>query len=211
MTLKMTCIIGEGTDLKWQVMSSENNWDLMKLHKSFSLLVPSDGLSRVFSSTTVQRHQFFSSLPPLLESKESKPVNLKGNQPWLLFGRADAEADAPVMWPPDLHSWLIGRDPDAGKGWRQEEKGTTGDDIVGWHHWMWVWVNSGGWWWTRSLVYCSPWGCRVGHDWRNELNWLNWCHVQLFTTSLTMACQDPLSSAISWGAQIHANWVADAI
>ena len=173
MTLKMTCMIGEGTDLKWQVMSSENNWDLMKLHKSFSLLVPFDGLSRVFSSTTAQRHQFFSSLPPLLESKESKPVNLKGNQPWLLFGRADAEADAPVIWPPDSHSWLIGKDPDSGKGWRQKEKRVTEDEMVGWHHWfnrheLGQPLGDGDG--QGSLACCSPWDHEFGHD-LAEMTW----------------------------------------
>ena len=165
MTLKMTCMIGEGIDLKWQVMSSENNWDLIKLHKSFSLLVPSNGLSRVLS-TTVQKHQFFSSLPPLLESKEIKPVNLKGNQPWILFGRADAKAEAPIIWPPDSNSWLIGKDPDAGKDWRQKEKRVTG-----WDGWMasltqqtWTSTNSGRWWWTGKPGVLQSWGHEFGHD-----------------------------------------------
>ena len=68
-----------------------------------------------------------------LESK-IKPVNLKGNQPWILFGRTDAEAEAPVLWPHDANSWLIGKDPDTGKDWRQKEKRVTEDDMVGWHH-----------------------------------------------------------------------------
>ena len=62
------------------------------------------------------------------DSKEIKPVNLKGNQPWLLFGKTDAEAEAPILWPPDTKSQLIRKDPDAGKDWRQEEKGTTEDE-----------------------------------------------------------------------------------
>ena len=70
----------------------------------------------------------------LLDSKEIKPVNPKGNQPWILIGRTDAEA--PVLWPPDGNSWLIGKDPDAGKDWRQEEKGMTEDEMVAWHHWL---------------------------------------------------------------------------
>ena len=70
-----------------------------------------------------------------LNSKETKPVNPKGNQPWIFIGSTDAEAEAPVLWPPDLKkSQLIGKDPDAGKDWGQEEKGTTEDEMVGWHH-----------------------------------------------------------------------------
>ena len=71
-----------------------------------------------------------------LDYKEIKPVNLKGNQPWLFIGRTDAEAEAPILWPPDVKNWLIGKDPDAGKDWRQEEKGTTKNEMVGWHHWL---------------------------------------------------------------------------
>ena len=65
-----------------------------------------------------------------LDSKEIKPVNPKGNQPWIYIGRTDAEAEAPILWPPDVKSRLIGKDPDAGKDWRQEEKGMTEDEIV---------------------------------------------------------------------------------
>ena len=103
-----------------------------------------------------------------LDSKV-KPVNLKGNWPWILVGRTDAEAETPILWPPNVKNWLIGKDPDAGKDWGQEEKGT-----VGWHHWLdgheseqapGVGDGQGG------LVCCSPWGRRVGHDWATELNW----------------------------------------
>ena len=65
-----------------------------------------------------------------------KPVNLKGNRAWIFIGRTDAEAEAPTLWPPDTKSWPIGNNPDAGKDWRQEEKGTTEDKMVGWHHWL---------------------------------------------------------------------------
>ena len=71
-----------------------------------------------------------------LDSKEIKPVNPKGNQSWILIGRTDAKAEAPILWPPDMKNWLIGKGPDAGKDWRQEEKGMTEDGIVGWHHWL---------------------------------------------------------------------------
>ena len=69
-----------------------------------------------------------------LDSKEIKPVNPKGNQPWTFIGRTDAEVETPVLWPPDAKSLLIGKDPDAGKDWGQEEKGTKEDEMVGWHH-----------------------------------------------------------------------------
>ena len=70
-----------------------------------------------------------------LDSKEIKPVNPKENQSWIFTGRTDAEAEAPIFWPPDVKSWLTGKDPDAGKDWRQE-KGMTEDEMVGWHHWL---------------------------------------------------------------------------
>ena len=69
-----------------------------------------------------------------LDSKKIKPVNPKGNQPWIFIGRADAEA--PILWPPDVKNWLIGKDPDAAKDWRWEEKGTTEGEMVKWHHWL---------------------------------------------------------------------------
>ena len=71
-----------------------------------------------------------------LGCKEIKPVSLKGNQSWIFIERTDAEAEAPMLWPPDVKNWPIGKDLDAGKDWRQEEKGTTEDEMVGWHHWL---------------------------------------------------------------------------
>ena len=69
-----------------------------------------------------------------LDFKEIQPVNSEGNQSWIFIGRTDTEAETPVLWPPHAKSWLIGKDPDAGKDWRQEEKGMTEDEMVGWHH-----------------------------------------------------------------------------
>ena len=69
-----------------------------------------------------------------LDSQEIQPVNFKGNQFWIIIERTDTEAEAPTIWPPDVKSWLIGKDPDDGKYWRQEEKRTTEDELVGWHH-----------------------------------------------------------------------------
>ena len=98
-----------------------------------------------------------------LDCKEIKPVNPKGNQPWIFIGRTDGEAEASILWPPDGKSWLNGKDPDAGEDQRQEEKGTTEDEMVGWHHWL----NGhefeqilGDGERQRSLVCCSPWGCK---------------------------------------------------
>ena len=71
-----------------------------------------------------------------LNCKEIKPVHPKGNQSWVFIGRTDAEAETPILWPPDAKNWLIGKEPDAGKDWRQEEKGMTEDEMVGWHHWL---------------------------------------------------------------------------
>ena len=71
-----------------------------------------------------------------LDCKEIKPVNLKRNQPWIFIERTDAEAETPILWPPNVKTWLIGKDPDAGKDWRREEKGTTEDEMVGWYHWL---------------------------------------------------------------------------
>ena len=71
-----------------------------------------------------------------LDSKEIKPVPPKGNQAWIFIGRTDAEAEAPILWLPDEKSQLTGKDPDAGKNWKQEEKGMTEDEMVGWHHWL---------------------------------------------------------------------------
>ena len=70
-----------------------------------------------------------------LDCKEIHPIHPKGNQSWVFIGRIDAEAETPIFWPPDMKSWLIWKDPDTGKDWGQEEKVTTEDEMVGWHHW----------------------------------------------------------------------------
>ena len=74
------------------------------------------------------------SLESPLDCKEIQPIRPKGNQSWIFIGRTDAEAETPILWPPDMKNWLIGKDSDAGRDWRQEEKGTTEDEMVGWHH-----------------------------------------------------------------------------
>ena len=115
-----------------------------------------------------------------LDCKEIQPVPSKGDQSWIFIGRIDAEAETPMLWPPDSKNWLIGKDPDAGKDQRKEEKGMTEDEMVGCHHRLngdefeqAPGVGDG----QGSLVCCSPWGHRVGHDWVTELNGLlSWQH-----------------------------------
>ena len=105
--------------------------------------------------------------------KEIKPVNHKGNQSWIFIERTDAEAETPILWPLDAKNSLIGKDPDAGKDWRREEKGTTEDDMVGWHHWLdghefelTPGVGDG----QGSLACAVPWGCKE-LDTTERLNW----------------------------------------
>ena len=104
-------------------------------------------------------------------------VHPKGNQSWLFTGRTDAEAETPIVWPPDVKNWLIGKDLGAGKEWKQEEKGTTEDEMVAWHHQLdgkWVWVSSGSWWKTgKPGVLQSMGSQRVRHDWVTELKAFN--------------------------------------
>ena len=88
-----------------------------------------------------------------LDCKEIQPVNPKGNQSWVFTGRTDAEAETPILWLPDAKNWLIGKDPDVGKDWRWEEKGTPEDEMVGWHHWLsGVWASSERWWRTGNAA-----------------------------------------------------------
>ena len=108
-----------------------------------------------------------------LGQQEIQPVHPKGDQSWVFIGRTDAESETPILWPPHAKSWLIGKDPDAGRDWGEEEKGMTEEEMAGWHHrWTWVWVNSGSWWCTgRPGVLRFMGSQRVGHDWVTELNW----------------------------------------
>ena len=108
-----------------------------------------------------------------LDCKEIQPVNPKRTQPWIFIGKSDAEAEALILWTSDVESGLIGKDPDAGKDWRQEEKGMTEDELVGWH----LWLNGhefeqilGVGDEQRGLVCCSPWGHKES-DTTERLNW----------------------------------------
>ena len=108
-----------------------------------------------------------------LDCKEIQPVHPKGNKSWIFIGKTNAEAETPILWTPDVKNWLIGRDPDAGNDWRQEQKGVTEDEMVGWHHWLnghefeqALGVGDR----PESLVCCSPWGCKK-LDMTELLNW----------------------------------------
>ena len=108
-----------------------------------------------------------------LDCKETQSVPLKENQSWIVFGRTDVKAETLILWLLYVENWLIGKDPDAGKDWRQEEKGKTEDETVGWHHWFYghsfeqaSGVGDG----RGSLVCCSPWGLKESDT---ELNWNN--------------------------------------
>ena len=130
-----------------------------------------------------------------LDCREIKPINLKGDQSWIFIGRADAEAETPILWPRDAKNWLIGKDSNAGKDWRLEEKGITEDEMAGWHHWLnrheseqALGVGDG----QGSLACCSPWGHKES-DTTEWLNWTEWlcqgykCH--LGEKSSGTACQ----------------------
>ena len=107
-----------------------------------------------------------------LDCKEIQPVHPKGHQSWIFIGRTDAEAETPILWLPDAKNWLTGKDPDAGKDWRREEKGTTTDEMVGWHHWLNRHVfelNPGVGDGQVGVACCNPWGCKES-DTTEQLN-----------------------------------------
>ena len=133
--------------------------------------------SNLVSQLLLTSYLLYSESP--LDCKEMKPVNPKGNQLWIFIGRTDAEA--PILWPPDVKSWLIGKDPDAGRDWGQEEKGMTEDEMAGWHHRLdgreseWTPGDGEG---QGSLMWGSPWG-------HKSQTWLsNWTTTTLHWLSL---------------------------
>ena len=141
-------------------------------------------------SWTLKNWSFWTVVLKTLESpldcKEIQPVHPKGEQSWAFIGGTDVEAETPILWPPDAKSWLIGKDLDAGKDWGQEEKGTTEDEMAGWHHRL----DGHGFRWTPGvgdglggLACCNSWGCKES-DMTERLNWteLNWCMINLITT-----------------------------
>ena len=119
-----------------------------------------------------------------LDSKEIQPVHPKENQSWIFIGRTIAQT--PVLWPPDAEKWLIGKDLDAGKDWMQEDKGTTEDEMVGWHHQfdghefdLALGVGDG----QGSLVCCSPWG----HKELDTTEWLNWTELTIYSLVILLS------------------------
>ena len=130
-----------------------------------------------------------------LDWKEIQPVHPKGDQSWVFIGRTDVEAETPILWPPGTKSWLIWKDPDAGKDWGQEEKGTTEDKMTGWDHWL----NGHGFRWTPGvddgqggLVCCGSWGCKES----DTTEWLNWTK-QMFSRNNLVTCKAQLYHELS--------------
>ena len=127
-----------------------------------------------------------------LDCKEIQPVHPKGDQSWVFFERSDVEAETPILWPPDEKSWLIWKDPDAGKDWEQEEKGTTEDEMVGWHHQLdghgfglTLGVGDG----QGHLACCGSWG----HKESDTTEWLNWTELwSIFILELLALWKMPL-------------------
>ena len=127
-----------------------------------------------------------------LDCKEIQPVNSKGDQPWVFFGRNDVKAETPELWPPHAKSWLIGKESDAGRDWGQEEMGTTEDEMAGWHYWLdgreFEWtpgVGDG----QGGLACCDSWG-RKESDTTEQLNWTE--QVQLSVCSLVFSMKFPM-------------------
>ena len=155
--LPATPFIGEAiSDLHLWITSHTSSFStspLMLYLSSFYLLLPDIDME----------------IQQWLDCKEIQPVYSEGDQPWDFFRRNDAKAETPVLWPPHAKSWLIGKDSDAGRDWGQEEKGTTEDEMAGWHHWLdgresgWTLGVSDG---QGGLACCNSWG-------RKESTWLS--------------------------------------
>ena len=114
-----------------------------------------------------------------LDCKEIQPVPFKGDQSWVFIGRTDVEAETPILWPPHMKSWLIWKDPDAGRDWGKEAKGTTEDEMAGWHHWL----DGHEFGWTPGvgdgqggLACCGSWGHKES-DMTERLNWTELLHI----------------------------------
>ena len=132
-----------------------------------------------------------------LDCKEIQPVHPKGDQSWVFIGRTDAEAETPVLLPPHTKSWLTGKDLDAVRDWGQEEKGTTEDVMVGWHHWLdghefeWTPGVSDG---QGGLVCCDSWG----HKESDTTEWLNWTELIVHVVAKSWTWLSDFTFTLSW-------------
>ena len=133
-----------------------------------------------------------------LDCKEIQPVHPKGNQSWIFIGKTDAEAETPILWLPDVKNWLIWKDPDSGKDWTWEQKETTEDEMVGWHHWLigheWTPGVGDG---KGVLACCSPWS-RKESDVAESLDWTELSHSLWFLCAFLISLQlfSPLFSIL---------------
>ena len=150
---------------QWSCMDCES-WTKRKL-RAEELMLLNCGVGKTLESP--------------LDCKEIQPVHPKADQSWVFIGKTDVEAETPILWPPDVKSWLTGKNPEAGKDWEQE-KGTTEDEMVGWHHWL----NRHGLGWTLGagdgqggLACCASWGCKES----DTTEWLNWTELSLYCTA----------------------------
>jgi len=114
-------------------------------------------------------------LESTLDCKEIQPVHSKGNQSWIFFGRTDAEAETPILWPGAAKNWLTGKDPNAQKDWGQEGKGTIEDEMARWHHWLdgRVWASFMSWWWTEKPGLLQSTGLKES----DTTEWVNWIDI----------------------------------
>ena len=173
-----------------------------------------------YKESWAQKNWFFwtvvleKTLESPLDCKEIQPVYPKGDQSWVFIGRTDAEAETPILWPPHAKSWLIGKDPDAGRDWGQEEKGTTEDEMAGWHHRL----NGHEFEWTPGvgdgqggLACCGSWGCKE-LDMTERLNWteLNWIisDEYLYMCSSAIGMSSLEKCFFKWSAQFLISWFA---
>ena len=142
-----------------------------------------------------------------LDCKEIQPVHSEGNQSWVFIGRTDAKAETPIVWPPHVKSWLIGKDPDAGKGWGQEEKGMTEDEMAGWHHRLdgheFEWtpgVGDG----QGGLACYDSWGRRES-DTTERLNWTD-RQTGGFRRKIILKVQDMFTIIDTWEKTLIGTW-----
>jgi len=144
-----------------------------------------------------------------LDCKEIQLVHPKGNLSWVVIGRTDAEAEAPIPWPPDAKNWLIGKDPDAGKDWRQEGKGTTEDEMVRWHRDSMDMCLSKLW---ELVIDKKAWHAAVhgivnSRTWQNELNWYFYWHFLncfwfVFVVLFLLLCFQPIEVPLTFAVKL---------